>query len=266
MLVGAIARCLEQFRDQIGSKSVVERGEYGGSKSVWYVVVRRRNGRRSRKKRLEMTRGRERRRLEGNKSPVIRVRPRHRPVDPVTQSTYWPRLGEARWGPVHLGAGAVVPLDSQVGRGTLDRGSGAQTLTLPLSLSQGTRAGSRYMGEPLRYLKSLIFSSHSLSVPPLCCQPKALPACLSPSLTRPWNCRPKPLILQVLMQPRQVPDTVVCLAHLVPHSPPPLAPCPGQQCHPAVLQIERGRCIPIMQLCTCRLSTVLTIRSTCRHT
>jgi hypothetical protein len=47
----------------------------------------------SRKKRLGMTRGRERRRLEGNKSPVIRVRPRHRPVDPVTQSTYWPRLG-----------------------------------------------------------------------------------------------------------------------------------------------------------------------------
>lgn len=64
----------------------------------------------SRKKRLGMTRGRERRRLEGNKSTVIRVRPRHRPVDPVTQSTYWPRLGapdggRSTWAQVQLYSG-----------------------------------------------------------------------------------------------------------------------------------------------------------------
>lgn len=40
-----------------------------------------------------------------------------------------------------LGRRCCCTLDSQVGRGRLDRGSGAQTLTLPLSLSQGTRAG-----------------------------------------------------------------------------------------------------------------------------
>lgn len=49
-------------------------------------------------------------RLEGNKSPVIRVRPRHRPVDPVTQSTYWPRLGapdggRSTWAQVQLYSG-----------------------------------------------------------------------------------------------------------------------------------------------------------------
>lgn len=109
-VMGAVASNEEQLRDQIGSDSVVGRVIQWVLRSRVVVVVRQAKRAASRKKRLGMTRGRERRRLEGNKSPVIRVRPRHRPVDPVTQSTYWPRLGapdggRSTWAQVQLYSG-----------------------------------------------------------------------------------------------------------------------------------------------------------------
>lgn len=80
LLMGAIARCLEQFGGQIGSNSVVERVGNGGSKSGGCVVCGGEAAKRAARQEKETwddKRAGGSRRLEGNKSTVIRVRPRH---------------------------------------------------------------------------------------------------------------------------------------------------------------------------------------------
>lgn len=116
-------------------------------------------------KRLGMTRGRERRRLEGNKSPVIRVRPRHRPVDPVTQSTYWPRLGAPDGG---RSTWAQVQLYSGLPSGARAAGQGVGGSDLDLAHVPVSRypSWSRYMAHHCDYLT---------------CKPP-LPKCLSSKL------------------------------------------------------------------------------------
>lgn len=178
----AIARYEEQLRDQIGSNSVVGRADNGGLEVGWLWVVKRRNGRRSRKKRLGMTRGRERRRLEGNKSPVIRVRPRHRPVDPVTQSTYWPRLGAPDGG---RSTWAQVQLYSGLPSGARAAGQGVGGSDLDLAHVPVSRypSWSRYM-------------AHHCDTPDLQAAPgvplfKSATQGLNPSLTRPWELPPQ---------------------------------------------------------------------------